>query len=155
MKFRLGVWEGLDFFQVTFWLQLCLGTQTKVSQEDVNLNFASLPCYNSNSRLEENLTKLICRKFQYRAQRKASEIQMCQKFELESRKEFIQLKFVETQLWIGSNTSQRCVKYVRIRKFSSPHFSRIFPHSNWIRRDTRKNADQNNTEYELFLRSEN
>ena len=155
MKFRLGVWEGLDFFQVTFWLQLCLGTQTKVSQEDIDLNFASLPCYNSNSRLEENLTKLICRKFQYRAQRKVSEIQMCPKFELESRKQFIPLNFVETQLGTGSNTSQSCVKCVRIRKFSGPHFSRIFPHSNWIRRDTRKNADQNNTEYGLVLRSEN
>ena len=80
---------------------------------------------------------------------------MCQKFELESRKQFIQLKFVETQLGTGSNTSQRCLICVRIRKFSSPHFSRILPHSNWIRKDTRKNADKNNTEYRLFLRSEN
>ena len=29
-----------------------------------------------------------------------------------------------------------CVKSVRIRSCSSPHFSRIFPHSDWIRRDT-------------------
>ena len=73
-------------------------------QEDANSNFASLLCYNSNLRLEENLTKLICRKFQNRAQRKASEMQMCRKFQLESRRQFIQLKFVKTQLGTGSNT---------------------------------------------------
>ena len=28
------------------------------------------------------------------------------------------------------------VKRVRIRNYSGPHFSRIFPHSEWIRRDT-------------------
>ena len=28
------------------------------------------------------------------------------------------------------------VKTVRIRSYSGPHFSRIFPHSNWIGRDT-------------------
>ena len=77
-----------------------------MSQEDANLNFASLPSYNSNSQLQEYLTKLICRKFQNRTQRKASEMQMCQKFQLESRRQFIQLKFVETQLGTGSNTSQ-------------------------------------------------
>ena len=33
-------------------------------------------------------------------------MQMCQTFQLESRKQFIQLKFVETQLGTGSNTSQ-------------------------------------------------
>ena len=59
------------------------------------------------------------------------------------------------------------VKRVRIRSYSAPHFSRVFPHSDWIRRDTKylstfspnagksgKNADQNNSEYGLFLRSE-
>ena len=58
------------------------------------------------------------------------------------------------------------VKRVRIRSYSSPHFSHIFPHSDWIRGDTPylsifspnagksgKNADQNNSEYGLFLRS--
>ena len=30
----------------------------------------------------------------------------------------------------------RCVKRVRIRSYSGPHFFRIFPHSDWIRRDT-------------------
>ena len=50
--------------------------------------------------------------------------------------------------------------------YSGPHFSRISPHSNWIRRDTpylslfspnagkcEKNLDQNNSKYEHFLRS--
>ena len=59
------------------------------------------------------------------------------------------------------------VKSVRIRSYLGPHFSRIFPHSDWIGRNTeylsvfcpnagkcRKNADQNNSEYVLFLRSE-
>ena len=59
------------------------------------------------------------------------------------------------------------VKIVRIRSYSGLHFSRIFLHSNWIRRDTpylsvfspnagksRKNADQNNSEYGLFLCSD-
>ena len=38
-----------------------------------------------------------------------------------------------------------CLKRVRIRSYSGPHFSRIFLHSDWIRRDTEcgKNADQN------------
>ena len=95
-----------NFSHITFWLQLWLWTQTKMSQEDINLNFASLPCYNSNWRLKEKLTKFICRKFQYRAQRKASEIEICQKFQLEWWRQFIQLKFIETQLGTGSNTSQ-------------------------------------------------
>ena len=60
-----------------------------------------------------------------------------------------------------------CVKSVRIRSYSGPHFSCIFPHSDWIWRDTEclsvfspnagkcgKNADQNNSEYGRFLRSE-
>ena len=59
-----------------------------------------------------------------------------------------------------------CVKRVRIRSYSGPHFSRIFPHSDWIRRDTYltvfspnagkwgENADLNNFEYGQFLRSE-
>ena len=29
-----------------------------------------------------------------------------------------------------------CVKRVRIRSYSGPHFSCIFPHSHWIERDT-------------------
>ena len=48
--------------------------------------------------------------------------------------------------------------------YSGPYFSRIFPHSDWIRRDTvsvispnagkcGKNADQNNSKYGLLLRS--
>ena len=65
-----------------------------------------------------------------------------------------------------------CLKSVRIRSYSGPHFSCIFPHSDWIRTPyiarmrentdsvfspnagkCRKNADQNNSEYGLFLRS--
>ena len=73
---------------------------------------------------------------------------------------------------------EHCVKSVRIRSYSGPHFLRIFPHSDWIwrdtdfphsdwiRRDTRylsvfspntgkfgKIADQNKSEYGHFLRS--
>ena len=60
----------------------------------------------------------------------------------------------------------RCVKRVRIRSYSGPHFTRIFSHLDWIRRDTPylsvfspnpgkwgKNEDQNNSEYGHFLRS--
>ena len=47
-----------------------------------------------------------------------------------------------------------CVKSVFIWSYSGPHFSRISPHSEWIRRDMdQKNADQNNSEYGLILRS--
>ena len=62
-----------------------------------------------------------------------------------------------------------CVKSVRIRSYSGPHFP-AFPHirhSDWIRRDTEylfvfspnvgkcgKNADQNNSEYGHFLCSD-
>ena len=55
--------------------------------------------------------------------------------------------------------------YRKLRK-KCPHFSRIFPLSDWIRRDTGyllvfspnagkcgKNADQSNSEYWLFLLS--
>ena len=72
-----------NFSQVTFFLEFRFGSQTKMSQEDVNLNFASLLCYNSNSRLKENLTKSNCIKFQYKARRKTSKMQLCQKFQIE------------------------------------------------------------------------
>ena len=62
---------------------------------------------------------------------------------------------------------KHCVKTVRIRSYSGPHFPPIFPHLDWIRRDTEylsvfspnegkcgKNVDQNNSEYGHFLRSE-
>ena len=55
----------------------------------------------------------------------------------------------------------------RIRSYSGPHFSRIFSHSEWIRRDTEylsvfspnartcgNNANKNHSEYGLFLSSE-
>ena len=61
-----------------------------------------------------------------------------------------------------------CVKRVHIRSYSGPHFSHIFPHSDWIRRDTEylsifspnagkcgKNVDQNNSEYFHFVCSGN
>ena len=60
-----------------------------------------------------------------------------------------------------------CVKSVCIWSYSGMHFSRIFPHLDWIRKDTEylsvfsqnagkcgKNADQNNSEYGYFLRSD-
>ena len=60
-----------------------------------------------------------------------------------------------------------CVKSVHIRSCSDPPFSRTFPHSDWIRRDTPylsvfsantqkcgKNADQRNSKYGYFLRSD-
>ena len=58
------------------------------------------------------------------------------------------------------------IRSFRIRSYSGPYFSRIFLHSDWIRRDTEylpvfspnalkcgKNADQNNSESGHFLRS--
>ena len=65
----------------------------------------------------------------------------------------------------ANRISFHCVKSVRIQSCSSPHFFRIFSHSELIRRDLPylsvfspnagkfgKNADQNNSEYEHFLR---
>ena len=62
-----------------------------------------------------------------------------------------------------SSGNFHCVRSVRIRSYSGPHFSRIFPHLDWIRRDTRylcvfssnagkcgRNADQNNSYLSLF-----
>ena len=59
-----------------------------------------------------------------------------------------------------------CVKSVCTGSYSGPHFSRIFPHWDWIRKDTEylsifspnagkcgKNVDQDNSEYGHFLRS--
>ena len=61
---------------------------------------------------------------------------------------------------------KHCVKSVRIRSYSGPHFPRIFPNSDWIQRDTEylsvfspnsgkcgKNVDKNNSEYGHFLRA--
>ena len=63
------------------------------------------------------------------------------------------------------NRLLHCIKIVGIRSYSCPHFLYIFPHSDRIRSDTPylsvfssnagkcgKNADQNNSEYRLFLR---
>ena len=60
--------------------------------------------------------------------------------------------------------SSHGVNSVRIRSYSGPHFSRIFPHLDRIGRDTPylsvfspnagksgKSADQNNSKYGLFL----
>ena len=62
-------------------------------------------------------------------------------------------------VWIGSWICIRqyiawglhCVKSVRIRSYSGQHLSRIFQHSDVEK--CAKNADQNNSEYGLFLRS--
>ena len=68
-------------------------------------------------------------------------------------------------IYIVFDNYNHCVKRVRIRSYSGPHFFRIFPNSECIRRVTLylsvfslnagksgKNADQNNSEYELFFR---
>ena len=34
------------------------------------------------------------------------------------------------------NKIKYCIKSVRIRSYSGLHFSHIFPHSDWIQRDT-------------------
>ena len=77
--------------------------------------------------------------------------------EMEMRRQF------ETEM---NHWHLHCVERVRIRIYFGPHFSRIFPHSDGIWRDTRylsvfspnagksgKNVDQNNSEYGHFLRS--
>ena len=65
---------------------------------------------------------------------------------------------------LSDTTINHSVKSVRIRSYSGPHFSRVFPHSDWIRRDTpylyvfrpnagkcQKNVDRNNSEYRHFF----
>ena len=67
---------------------------------------------------------------------------------------------------LGQKIAHNCVKSLCIRSYSVRHFSRIFPHSDWIRRDAEyhsvfssnagkcgKNVDQNNSECGQFLRS--
>ena len=63
--------------------------------------------------------------------------------------------------FMNSKMRKHCVKSDRVRSYSGPHFSRIFPHSDWIPREylsvfnpNAANADQNNSEYGHFLRSE-
>ena len=47
------------------------------------------------------------------------------------------LRVVSYFLWVAVlKETKHCVKRVSIRSYSSPHFSRIFPHSDWIRNDT-------------------
>ena len=83
----------------------------------------------------------------------------------------------DTQRGISTNVQDNLVskisenwialENVRIRSYSDPYFSRIVPHLDWIRRDAEylsvlssnaekcgKNADQNNSEYGHFLRSD-
>ena len=64
--------------------------------------------------------------------------------------------------FMNSKMRKHCVKSDRVRSYSGPHFSRIFPHSDWIRispysfrmrEKSGKNADQNNSEYGHFLSS--
>ena len=67
------------------------------------------------------------------------------------------------KLYITIFETHHCVKSILIRSYSGPHFSRIFPHSNWIQRDTLylsvfssnvgkfgKNADQNTPNKDTF-----
>ena len=76
-------------------------------------------------------------------------------------------KLLQNFLVMFPKHKENCVKRVRVQSYSGPYFSRIFPHSDWIRRDTEylsvcspnvgksaKNADQNNSKYGLFLHRE-
>lgn len=117
-----------------------------MSQEDVNLNFPSPPCYYSNLRLKENLTKSNYGEFQHRAPTKASETQLCQKFQPDSLKLFFYLKFVNFGLdktfsklhFVKSSNSESNLgfpklnfpKVVRFRKLSkvpARHLNILFP----------------------------
>ena len=77
----------------------------------------------------------------------------------------LELDYPSYWLVLLKTRNLHCVKRVRIRSYSGPHFSWIFPHSDWLDRDTPylsafsqnagksgKNADQNNSKYGLFLR---
>ena len=86
------------------------------------------------------------------------------------------MKEYEKEKYLKNSTSRKKVrkkrkrkhgvKRVRIRSYSGPYLAQIFLHSDCIRRDTEKhvfspnagksgkNADQNNSEYGLFLHSE-
>ena len=44
--------------------------------------------------------------------------------------------FFNHKLFICTHLTFHCVKIVRIRRYSGLHFSRIFPHSDWIQGDT-------------------
>ena len=44
-------------------------------------------------------------------------------------------KLEDMHLFIVSKLVEHYVKSVRIQCYSGPHFSRIFPHSDWIRKD--------------------
>ena len=74
-----------------------------------------------------------------------------------NRTHYALFKFLQS--WKRGLNKSAYVKSVRIRSYSGPHFSRIFPHLDWRRGDTpyagkcEKNADQNNSEYGCFLRS--
>ena len=79
------------------------------------------------------------------------------------------LEFCSYHPWISVIIAHlHYMRNIRIRSYSGPHFFRIFPHLDWIWRDTPhlsvfspnagkcgKNADQNNSEYGHFLRSAN
>ena len=95
-----------------------------MSQEDVNLNFASPPCYYSNLRLKENLTKSNYGEFQHRAPTKASETQLFQKFQLESLKLLFYLKFV---YFVLDNTLSK----LHFVKSSNSEFNLGFPKLNF------------------------
>ena len=65
--------------------------------------------------------------------------------------------------WYFFYPNHRCVKSVRIRSYSGPHFSHIFLHSDWITllkerlsvfspnaEKCEKNVEQNNSEYTFY-----
>ena len=71
------------------------------------------------------------------------------------------MKEFKSNNWFKTCDRKHCVKSVRFLSYSGPYFSRIFPHSDWYLSvfspnagKCRKNADQNNSEYGHFLRSE-
>ena len=69
----------------------------------------------------------------------------------------VKIKFPEKKIGSQYSDYKHCVKSIYIRRI------RIFPHSNWTRRDSpylsvlspnARNADQNNSEYGYFSRCE-
>ena len=51
-------------------------------------------------------------------------------------KTFINLLLAFSIILTDAFSNKGCVKSVHIRSYFSPHFSRIFPYLDWIRRDT-------------------
>ena len=132
----------------------------------------------NRNRILEWQNKLFCWKSVYKNFEKCRGKHLCQGISF-NKKEIIFLSLLKKRSFpscfplnfakcLGKPISKNpCVKRIRIRSYSGPDFSRIFPHSDWIRRDSPylsvfssnagkcwKNADQNNSKYGHFLRSE-